>query len=423
MRRFLPLMIFVLMIVPGNNLRAQLPNDVKPIADTSQNTDPASPMVPLVIPEGMDMSFDGLLNQWYAKKNIPSIAPSDTINPYVSDSTIISRLSRLPDIIEMPFNEYVRTCINFYTNKRRKQVSYMLALAKYYMPLFEQVILANKLPDELKYLPIIESALNPTAYSRAGAAGLWQLVVSTARIYGLQVNSLIDERMDPVKSTKAAVHYLKDLYHIYGDWDLVIAAYNCGPGTINKAIRRSGGKHDYWQIYPYLPMETRSYVPIFIAANYVMNYYKDCNLSIAPIYMPLSDTVMVHDKIHFIQLSDLLHIPIEELRTLNPEYRQDIVPGNIEPCPLRLPLEATSIFLANESKIAAYKADELFPNRLVVEPVKAKSAYRHRRIHRVRNGESLWEIARRYHVTTRELKRWNHLRTKTLRKGTRLVIY
>lgn len=424
MRTLLPLLFFVLLSTPITPLRAQISNAVKPTSDSTQHaTNTSTNIEPLVIPEGMDMSFNGLLNQWYENKSINTSFPTDTINPYVSDSTIIRRLSKLPDIIEMPFNEYVRTCIDFYTMKKRKQVSYMLAMGQYYLPIFEQELLANKLPDELKYLPVIESALNPMAYSRAGACGLWQLMVSTARIYGLQVNSLIDERMDPAKSTKAAVHYLKDLYNVYGDWNLAIAAYNCGPGTVNKAIRRSGGKHDYWQIFPYLPAETRSYVPLFIAANYVMHYYKDHNLAMAPICMPLTDTIMVNNKIHFIQLSDMLNIPIAEIHMLNPEYRQEIIPGNIEPCPLRLPIEDTSIFLANEAKIAAYKADQLFPNRLVVEPVTTKRGYYgHQRIHRVKNGESLWEIARKYHVTTRELKRWNHLRTTTLRKGTRLVI-
>jgi membrane-bound lytic murein transglycosylase D len=440
-------MIFVLMIAVGNNLRAQvlgnvnpsldtteykhaevklhmqMPNVVAPAVDTTHHIDIDTTIVPLVIPEGMDMSFNGLLNQWYENKSINTSFPTDTINPYVSDSTIIERLSKLPDIIEMPFNEYVRKCIDFYTIQRRKQVSYMLAMGQYYLPIFEQELLANKLPDELKYLPIIESALNPMAYSRAGACGLWQLIVSTARIYGLQVNSLIDQRMDPVKSTKAAVHYLKDLYNVYGDWDLVIAAYNCGPGNVNKAIRRSGGKHDYWQIFPYLPAETRSYVPIFIAANYVMHYYKDHNLAMAPICMPLTDTVMVTDKIHFIQLSEMLNLPIAEIRMLNPQYRLDIIPGNIEPCPLRLPLDATSSFLENKDKIIAYKAAELFPNRLVVEPLKAKNGFKRSRIHRVRNGESIWEIARKYHVTTHELKKWNHLSSSRLRKGVRLVIH
>jgi len=426
MHKLMKWLMIGIMLIVGNQLMAQLPNDVKPVEDTIRNADSTTTIIPLVIPEGLDMSFNGLLNQWYENKNINTTFPTDTINPYVSDSTIIDRLSKLPNIIEMPYNHYVKTCIDFYTLQKRKQVSYMLAMGQYYLPLFEQQILANKLPDELKYLPIIESALNPTAYSRAGAAGLWQLMVSTARIYGLQVNSLIDERMDPVKATHAAVHFLKDLYHIYGDWNLVIAAYNCGPGTVNKAIRRSGGKHDYWQIFPYLPAETRSYVPIFIAANYVMNYYKDCNLAMAPICMPLTDTIMVHDKIHFIQLSTILKIPIDELRMLNPQYRQDIIPGNIEPCPLRLPLDASSTFLANINQIVAYKADELFPNRLTVEPetFKGKKERRgHHIVHYVRNGESLWSIAKKYHVTEKELKRWNHLSSKHLPKGKRMIIY
>ncbi|MBP1640838.1 MAG: Lytic transglycosylase catalytic [Bacteroidetes bacterium] len=328
----------------------------------------ATQLEPLVMPQGYDMSFNGLLNQWYEKKNINTSFVNDSINPYCSDSIIIDRLSKLPTIMELPFNEHVRKCIDFYTLQKRKQVSYMLAMGQYYMPIFEDQLLANKLPDELKYLPIIESALNPTAYSRVGAGGLWQLMVSTGRIYGLEINSLIDERMDPYKSSVAAARYLKDLFRIYGDWNLVIAAYNCGPGNVNKAIRRSGGKRDYWQIYPYLPNETRNYVPIFIAANYVMNYYKQHNLNVAPVCLPMSDTIMVKDKVHLMQIADLMNLPIAELRTLNPQYRQDIVPGNYKPCAIRLPLNAASSFLQNKDKIVAYKADELFTNRILVEP-------------------------------------------------------
>ncbi|WP_293051296.1 lytic transglycosylase domain-containing protein [Paludibacter sp.] len=323
---------------------------------------------PLVMPEGYDMSFNGLLNQWYERKNINTTFIDDKVDPYVSDSIIIDRLSKLPAIMELPFNEHIRKCIDFYTIQKRKQVSYMLAMGQYYMPIFEDQLLANKLPDELKYLPIIESALNPTAYSRAGAGGLWQLMVSTGRIYGLQINSLIDERMDPYKSSIAAAKYLKDLFRVYGDWNLVIAAYNCGPGNVNKAIRRSGGKRDYWQIYPYLPNETRNYVPIFIAANYVMNYYKQHNLNVAPVCLPMTDTIMVKEKVHLVQIADLMNLPIAELRTLNPQYRQDIVPGNFQPCAIRLPLNEASSFLQNKDKIVAYKADELFTNRLLVEP-------------------------------------------------------
>jgi len=335
---------------------------------TDSATNKAPQLEPLVMPQGYDMSFNGLLNQWYERKNINTSFVNDSVIPYFSDSIIIDRLSKLPTIMELPFNEHVRKCIDFYTSQKRRQVSYMLAMGQYYMPIFEDQLLANKLPDELKYLPIIESALNPTAYSRAGAGGLWQLMVSTGRIYGLEINSLIDERMDPYKASVAAARYLKDLFRIYGDWNLVIAAYNCGPGNVNKAIRRSGGKRDYWQIYPYLPNETRNYVPIFIAANYVMNYYKQHNLNVAPVCLPMSDTIMVKEKVHLMQIADLMNLPIAELRTLNPQYRQDIVPGNYKPCAIRLPLNAASSFLQNKDKIVAYKADELFTNRILVEP-------------------------------------------------------
>lgn len=323
---------------------------------------------PLILPEGYDMSFNGLLNQWYEKKNINSAFVNDSINPFIMDSVMIACLSKLPTIMELPFNEHVRKCIDFYTNQKRKQVSYMLAMSQYYMPIFEEQLIANKLPNELKYIPVIESALNPSAYSRVGAGGLWQLMISTGRQYNLQINSLIDERMDPYKSSVVAIKYLKDLYRIYRNWNLVIAAYNCGPGNVNKAIRRSGGKRDYWKIYSYLPKETRNYVPIFIAANYVMNYYKQHHLDVAPVCLPMSDTIMVKEKFHLMQISELLNLPIAELRTLNPQYRQDIVPGDFSPCPIRLPITALSSFIQNKDTIVKYKTEEFFPNRQLVEP-------------------------------------------------------
>jgi len=357
------LVVILFVMLPLHSFAAEAEKSAN---DSISNKAPQ--LEPLIMPQGYDMSFNGLLNQWYERKNINTSFVNDSIKPYFSDSIIIDRLSKLPTIMELPFNEHVRKCIDFYTLQKRKQVSYMLAMGQYYMPIFEDQLLANKLPDELKYLPIIESALSPTAYSRAGAGGLWQLMVSTGRIYGLEINSLIDERMDPYKSSVAAARYLKDLYRIYGDWNLVIAAYNCGPGNVNKAIRRSGGKRDYWQIYPYLPNETRNYVPIFIAANYVMNYYKQHNLNVAPVCLPMSDTIMVKEKVHLMQIADLMNLPIAELRVLNPQYRQDVVPGNYKPCAIRLPLNAASSFLQNKDKIVAYKADELFTNRILVEP-------------------------------------------------------
>jgi membrane-bound lytic murein transglycosylase D len=380
-----PFNCFILTLLTMISVNSFAQISVKNSPDTLHN-EVKKQLESLVMPEGLDMSFNGLLNQWYEKKNINTSFTEDSVNPYVADSTVIKRLSKLPTIMELPFNEHVRKCIDFYTGQRRKQVSYMLAMGQYYLPIFEDQLIANKLPNELKYLPIIESALNPTAYSRAGAGGLWQLMVSTGRIYGLQVNSLIDERMDPYKATIAAARYLKDLYRIYGDWNLVIAAYNCGPGNVNKAIRRSGGKRDYWQIYPYLPGETRNYVPIFIAANYVMNYYKEHNLNAAPVCLPMSDTIIVKEKVHLMQIADLMNLPIAELRTLNPQYRQDVVPGNFAPCAIRLPLDAASSFLQNKDKIVAYRAGELFTNRLLVEP--SEKIYSSSSRHKVKGSKS-----------------------------------
>lgn len=356
--------LFVWIIVPVHSLANNTPS----ITNDTAKQITKKQIEPLILPEGYDMSFNGLLNQWYEKKNINSSFVSDSINPFISDSVIISSLSKLPTIMELPFNEHVRKCIDFYTNQKRKQVSYMLAMSQYYMPIFEEQLIANKLPNELKYLPVIESALNPGAYSRVGAGGLWQLMVSTGRQYNLEINSLIDERMDPYKSSVTAIRYLKDLYRIYHDWNLVIAAYNCGPGNVNKAIQRSGGKRDYWKIYPYLPKETRNYVPIFIAANYVMNYYKQHHLDVAPVCLPMSDTIMVKEKVHLMQISELMNLPIAELRTLNPQYRQDIVPGDFSPCPIRLPITSISSFLQNKDTIVHYKTEELFPKRQLVEP-------------------------------------------------------
>ena len=234
------------------------------------------------LPKSMTYPLDSLLNDWKAKNYIDlgKDCSTSTVNPMFSDSVYIDRLSRMPTVMEMPYNEIVRKFIDMYAGRLRNQVAFMLSACNFYMPIFEEALDAYGLPLELKYLPVIESALNPSAVSRAGACGLWQFMLATGKIYGLESNSLVDERRDPVKATWAAAHYLKDMYDIYKDWNLVIAAYNCGPGTINKAIRRSGGKTDHWEIYNYLPKETRGYVPAFIAANYVMTYY--CKHNICP---------------------------------------------------------------------------------------------------------------------------------------------
>ena len=247
------------------------------------------------------------------------------------DSVYKARLQALPCVIELPYNQHVRAFILRYVKRSPKQVARMMRMSGYYFPIFEEALGRYQLPYELRCVPIIESALNPMARSHAGAAGLWQFMPATGKLYGLEINSLVDERMDPIRSTEAACRFLKALYSIYHDWNLVIAAYNCGGGNVNKAIHRAGGKRDFWSIYPYLPRETRNYLPIFIAANYAMNYGEEHGICKAPIEKTmLTDTIRTNQRLHLQQVSEKLDINMDELRRLNPQYSRDILPGGTE---------------------------------------------------------------------------------------------
>ena len=280
--------------------------------------------------------------------------------PIFTKEETIERLRRLPTVIEMPWNEVVQNYIDRYANKLRRHVSLMLGAQNLYMEIFEEALETYGLPLELRYLPVIESALNPNAVSHAGAGGLWQFMVATGQRYGLRVNSLVDERRDPTKSSYAAAHYLYDLYQIFNDWHLVIAAYNAGPGNIQKAITRAGGSRDYWEIYPFLPAETRGYVPAFIAANYIMTFYRDHNICPMKTTLPQqADTIVVTKNLHFKQISEVIGIPIEELRAFNPQYRHDIITGYTEPTDFRMPTEYVKLFIANEDSIWAYDVSNL----------------------------------------------------------------
>jgi len=342
-------------------------------------------------------------------------------NDFISDSVYIQRLSQLQNTIGLPFNETVRRCIELYVDRRREVVENMLGLESYYFPMIEEKLSKYGLPSELKYLTVVESALNPVALSKAGASGLWQFIFSTGRLYGLQMNNLFDERRDPVKSTDAACRYLKNLYDTFGDWNLAIAAYNCGEGNVNKAIRRARGDTDYWAIYPYLPKETRTYLPLFIAANYVMNYYAEHQLFPAGNFLPGStDTVTVNQLIHFDQIADILHIDKETLRALNPQYKRDIVPGNYQPQTLTLPSEQVTEFAEKENEIARYRADELFANGT---NIKQALNSRERIIHRVTRGETVITIANRYGVSSKSIRSWNGLRSNRVYAGKRLILY
>lgn len=383
-----------------------------------------------VSPSSFIEETDSLLNLYNSRMYLREDPECNYKNEDVSypKEVYIERLRRLPNIIEMPYNDEVRKVIDKYTGRLRRHVSYMLGASNFYMPLFEKALETYGLPLELKYLPIIESGLNPNAVSRVGASGLWQFMLQTGKQYGLEVNSLVDERRDPVKATYAAARYLRDLYNIYGDWSLVIAAYNCGPENVRKAMHRSG-KSDYWSIYSYLPRETQGYVPAFIAANYVMNYY--CKHNICPMVCDLpakTDSVMVNTNIHFGQISGVLGISIEQLRALNPQYRRDIVNGDTELAAINLPADRITSFIDSLDVIKVYqsekfdkKRDEVQVEKKVVTKNK-KSGRRGRRMVTIRPGQTLSQIAKQNHTTVSKLKRLNGLRGTNIRAGKKLRV-
>ena len=356
---------------------------VVPVEDEITVTDKQGNEELIEFPEAMTYDLDSLLNLYMSKTYLTGTNDCEMkdVNPTYPREVYIERLSRIPSVMELAYNDVVQKFIDRYAGRLRYSVSYMLGAMNFYMPVFEEALEAYQLPLELKYLPIIESALNPKAVSRVGAAGLWQFMPATGKQYGLELNSLVDERRDPVKSSYAAARYLKALYRIFGDWNLVIAAYNCGPENINKAIRRAraakgkiqegdvltAADKDYWHIYPYLPAETRGYVPAFIAANYIMTYYCDHNICPMTTRLPAqTDTVIVKRNVHLEQVAAVLGLDIDMLRSLNPEYRRDVVPGLTKPSAIRLPLADTGRFIDNEDSIYNYHADELLNKRLEV---------------------------------------------------------
>lgn len=406
-------------------------------------------------PEAMTYDLDSLMNLYMSKTYLDADedCQANDFNPTFTKEEYIQRLSRLPSVMEMPYNEVVQKFIERYSGRLRRSVSLMLGACNFYMPIFEEALDAYDMPLELKYLPIIESALNPKAVSHAGAAGLWQFMLATGKHYGLEVNSLVDERRDPTKASYAAAHYLKDLYKIFGDWSLVIAAYNCGPENINKAIHRAGGSKDYWQIYPYLPRETRGYVPAFIAANYIMTYYSDHNICPMRTRLPAkTDTVVVNRNVHLAQIAATLDLDIDLLRSLNPSYRRDIVPGNTTPSPIKLPLADVTRFIDNQDSIYNYNATELLTKRAEVavndetptftskrRTVTSRKQARTSRNKRSRNvrsaaasrggnqvtikrGQTLSEIARRNGTTVAKLKKLNGIKGNNIQAGKKLKV-
>jgi len=386
-----------------------------------------------------EQNLDSLLNLWYVNRSLETAVDdyqpgADTLVPDFSDSVYLARLAEIPSVVDLTYNRIVKNYINVYTHKRREQMRIMMGLADYYFPLFEEVFDLYGVPYELRYLSVIESALNPRAVSRAGAVGTWQFMYSTGKHYGLTINSLVDERRDPLAATHAAARFLSDLYRMYQDWTLALAAYNCGPGNVNKAIRRSGGHRDFWDIYYYLPRETRGYVPAFIAATYAMNYSGDHLLSKAPLSLPLyTDTMMVHEPVHLKQVAEVLDIPIGQLRDLNPQYRQDVVPATSKKSyAIRIPQDQSAAFIDLQDSIFAYKDSVYFdPGKKVATPQHYASSYQvdlpadkyDKLFYTVRSGDNVGYVADWYDVRASDLRYWNNIRRNLIKVGQKLVIY
>lgn len=380
---------------------------------------------------------DSLMNVWYQQNKQLDNDELDAYNmdsihftSSVSDSVLLGRLERMNSFITLPFNQTVRNYIVLYSEKMPAKMKHMLGLCEYYMPIFEETFNKYNLPDELKYMAIIESALNPTAVSRAGAKGMWQFMLRSAKLYGLEINSYVDERLDPFKSADAAARYLEDSYKMFGDWSLAISSYNCGAGNVNKAIRRCGGKRDFWSVYDYLPRETRGYMPAFVGAMYAINYSKE--LGLVPDSSPLPaqvDTFLIRKNLHFGQIHELVGIPIEVLESMNPQYIRDIIPGNSKEYILRIPYSYSGEFIAHEDSLYTYKKDFYFdpqtltPSKTTRSTPAASGNGGGTIVYKVKSGDSLGKIAKKYHVTVKQLKQWNKLRSDVVRIGQRITIY
>lgn len=384
-------------------------------------------------------NLDSLLNLWYVNRSLETAVDdyqpgADTLIPDFSDSVYLARLAEIPSVVDLTYNRIVKNYINVYTRKRREQMRIMMGLSDYYFPMFDEVFDLYGVPYELKYLAIIESALNPRAVSRVGAVGTWQFMYSTGKHYGLTINSLVDERRDPLAATHAAARFLADLYKMYHDWTLALAAYNCGPGNVNKAIRRSGGRRNFWDIYYFLPRETRGYVPAFIAATYSMTYYEDHLLTRAPLTLPrYTDTMMVYEPVHLKQVAEVLDIPIGQLRDINPQYRQDVVPGTSKHgYAVRIPQERSGAFIDLQDSIFAYKDSVFFDKgKMVATPQRYSSSYRvdlpadkyDKLYYTVRSGDNVGFVADWYDVRASDLRYWNNISRNLIRVGQKLVIY
>lgn len=376
---------------------------------------------------------DSLLQLWYKNSTIVNY---DALHEYdmdsvkfssnVSDEEMMRRLESMNSFISLPFNENVKNYIILYSEKMPSRMGRVLGLSNYYFPIFEDILNRYDLPEELKYMAVVESMLNPTATSHAGAKGIWQFIYSTAKSYGLEINSYVDERMDIEKSMDAAARYLRDAYRIFGDWALAISSYNCGAGNVSKAIRRAGGSKDYWSIYRYLPRETRGYVPAFVGAMYAMTYSKEYGIVPQNVGMPVqTDTFEIKKNLHFAQINGKIGVPMEDLRQLNPQYFNDIIPGSNHSYTLKIPVSWTKTFMDTPiDSIYAFKSDSILSQKIVKDVKRAGTQSSQQRIsYKVKSGDYLGRIASRYKVSVNQLKKWNNLRSSNIRVGQILYIY
>ena len=427
MKKPFTISLFFLLVFPlmaQDTIPVEIADTLSPITDTLQTVALDSTELPQSIDTvELPIFFDEAL-AWLDTTE----CTSDTIIAELPDSIYKARLRALPFVIEVPYNEIVRRYILRYVKHNPRQLASLQRKADYYFPLFEDILGKYDLPFELCYLPVIESALNPQARSHMGAVGLWQFMPATGKKYGLEVNSLVDERMDPIRSTEAACRFLKALYSIFGDWNLVIAAYNCGPGNVNKAIHRAGGKRDFWSIYPFLPKETRGYLPIFIAASYAMNYAQVHGICPASeMLYPVTDTIMTAERQHLKQIAANLDITLEELRRLNPQYARDIIPGGKDYA-LCLPIDLSGTYIDQQDTILAYNAKELIHNRRdeidLLQRTSVNGAYSVNGVtyYKIKEGDTLGGIAAKFRVSVKQLKAWNGLTSDFIRAGKTLKI-
>lgn len=375
---------------------------------------------------------DSLLSIWYLHRQTRMNREgegydmeTERFTSNVPDKVFLQRLSNMNSYITLPYNQTVKNNMILYAEKMPTKMASMLGLAQYYFPIFEETFNRHGLPEELKYMAVIESALNPIAVSRAGAKGMWQFMHTTAKAYGLKINSYVDERLDPVKSAEAAARFLEDSYKIFGDWNLAISSYNCGAGNVNKAIRRAGGNKDFWTIYNYLPKETRGYVPAFVGAMYAFTYYREHGITPEPVALPAHvDTFEIHKMLHFQQISEVVGVPMETLRNLNPQYIHDVIPGTEDTYILRLPYQYTAAFIDNEDSVYVHRAKEIFSPATLenIQSGTTTTTTTSRITYKVKKGDTLGKIASRYHVTINQIKSWNNLRSSNIKIGQRLII-